>query len=68
MCKKENINGDSLLYSKLIEGFIRFRKFEKVEKYLDYAIEEGCSLKKTALDALKKHFKNDKINDKVEVL
>lgn len=56
------------MYSKLIEGFIRFRKFEKVEKYLDFAIEEGCSLKKTALDELKKHFNNEKMNAKIEIV
>lgn len=48
LIKKNKLDGDPLLYSKIIEGFIRFNKLNKVNKYLDYAIKEKCHLKESA--------------------
>ena len=45
LAKKQGIKGDRLLYSKLIDGLIRFKQTKKVPKYVKLAIKDGCSLK-----------------------
>ncbi len=43
--KKLKVRGDKLLYSKIIDGLIRFRQINKINKYIKYALKDGCSLK-----------------------
>ena len=44
LLKKEKLRGDCLLYSKLIDGLIRFKEFSKIEKYIDLALEERLTI------------------------
>ena len=43
--KKLGHKGDRLLFSKIIDGLIRYREYSKVMKYVNYALVDGCSLK-----------------------
>lgn len=38
LLKKKKLRGDCLLYSKIIDGLIRFREYDRIEKYIDLAI------------------------------
>lgn len=40
LLKKKKLDGDALLYSKLIDGLIRFKRLNRVTKYIDLAIKE----------------------------
>lgn len=42
--KKQKLDGDCLIYSKLIDGLIRFRQIKKVPKYIKYCVDEKCTL------------------------
>jgi hypothetical protein len=57
--KKNKLDGDALLYSKIIEGLIRFNKLNKVNKYIDLAIKEKCHLKESGYQAIRKKFKDE---------
>lgn len=51
--KKQGVKGDKLLYSKIIEGLIRFNELPKVEKYIDDCIEDDCGLKPESIDKIR---------------
>ena len=40
------------MYSKIIDGLIRFRVIKRVPKYIDMALKDGCSLKKTTIESI----------------
>lgn len=52
LMKKEGIKGDKLMYSKLIEGLLRFKQAERVPVYLQAAIDDNCGLKNELIDQL----------------
>lgn len=54
LARNKKIRGDRLLYSKIIDGIMRFHQNKKVMKYVNYAIKDGASLKP---ETLKKIFK-----------
>lgn len=51
------------MYSKLIDGLIRFKQGKKVPKYVKYALKDGCSLKNETVESIRKVFKS---NDEIE--
>lgn len=51
--KKLGLRGDKLLYSKLIDGLIRFGEESRVEKYIDYAIADDVGLKLETIDKIR---------------
>lgn len=57
--KKQGLKGDRLLYSKLIDGFLRFNEHSKVLKYIDLALADHCQLKKPTMDQLYDYFYGD---------
>lgn len=57
--KKQGLKGDRLLYSKLIDGFLRFNEHSKVLKYIDLALADHCALKKPTMDQLYDYFYGD---------
>lgn len=54
--KKSKLEGDGLLYSKIIDGLIRFRQTKKVPKYIKYCLEEKCCLNERTIESIKKYF------------
>lgn len=47
--RKHKLDGDALIYSKIIDGLIRFRQVNKVPKYIKYCLKEKCSLKEKTI-------------------
>lgn len=43
--KSKKQRGDRMMYSKIIEGMIRFKNYNKVPKFIKMALKDGCSLK-----------------------
>ena len=67
--KRKGLKGDKLLYSKLIDGFIRYKELKKVPKYINLAMEEEVGLKPDTYEKIGKKFGNDKdIMDKLKKL
>lgn len=54
MLKRDRIKGDRLLYSKLISGFLRFRDYPRAFKYLRFAHQDRCPVKKEVWEKLDK--------------
>lgn len=59
MFKKAGLKGDRLLYSKLIEGFLRMKDSKRALKYLTFAHQEKCPIKKEVWEKLDKIVKSD---------
>lgn len=67
--KRAGLRGDRLLYSKLITGLCKFKDSQKVDKYLDYAIADGCGLKPDCIEFLYDIFEGDDyILDKIALI
>lgn len=64
--RKHNLDGDALLYSKIIDGLIRFRHIQKVPKYVKYCLKEKCTLKEKTIESIQKYFKSDEMNETLE--
>ncbi len=64
--KRTGRRGDCLLYSKIIDGLIRFRQVNKIHKYINYALKDKCRLKSDTIKNILKHFNNPEMNDKLE--
>ena len=54
MLKKDKVKGDRLLYSKLIDGFLRFKEKSRAIKYLNFAHQEKCPIKPEVWEKLNK--------------
>lgn len=52
MLKKQGLKGDRLLYSKLIDGFLRSKDKTRAIKYLNFAFKERVPLKPDVCDKL----------------
>ena len=52
LMKKHKIAGDKLMYSKLIEGLLRFKQTERVLEYVQMAIKDNSTLKHELIDKL----------------
>jgi len=57
--KKQGLKGDRLMYSKLIEGLIRFRETSKLLKYVEDALEDRCTLKPEVIEQLEEIYYDD---------
>lgn len=57
--KKLGNIGDRLMYSKLIEGLIKFKETSKLMKYVEMAIEDSCTLKTEVIAQLEEIFADD---------
>ena len=57
MFKRDKLKGDRLLYSKLIDGFLRFKDMGRALKYLNYAHQEKCPIKKEVWEKLDRMIK-----------
>ena len=66
--KKHKQRGDFLMYSKIIDGLIRFKVIKKVPKYIDLALKDGCSLKKSTISSIKHFFKGKEMQKKIDKL
>ena len=58
--KKSGAKGDRLMYSKLIDGFMRYKEHNRVVKYIDLALKDNCVLKQNTMDELYGYFHDDK--------
>ncbi len=57
------------MYSKIIDGLIKFRKIHEVPHLLDKAIEDKSCLKKKTMDSLYRIFRNDSnIQEKLKII
>lgn len=61
LMKKEGIKGDKLMYSKLIEGLLRFKQAERVPVYLQAAIDDNCGLKNELIDQLFEIYEDESV-------
>ena len=59
MFKNDRLKGDRLLYSKLIDGFLRFKDVARALKYLRFAHQERCPIKKEVWEKLDRIVKPD---------
>lgn len=59
--KKQGLRGDRLLYSKLVDGMLRFKDHNKVVKYIDLCLKDNCCLKKPTLDKLFEYFDGEEM-------
>ena len=66
--KKLKKRGDFLMYSKIIDGLIRFKVIKRVPKYIDMALKDGCSLKKTTIESIQHYFKSKEMSKKIQQL
>ena len=66
--KKSGHDGDALLYSKMVDGMIRMKQFNRVHKYVDLCIEEQCCLKEKTMKNLLKNFNDDETYEKAQVM
>lgn len=57
--KRTGMRGDRLMYSKLIDGLLRFADVSRTLKYLDEAIKDQCSLKPETIQRLEELEDND---------
>ena len=57
--RKDGGKGDKLLYSKIIDGMIRFKEISKVPKYIQCTFKDKCSLKDETIRKLRKIYSND---------
>ena len=57
--KKAGLRGDKLMYSKLVDGFIRFKEHTRIIKYVELALKDGCILKPATLEGLYAYFHDD---------
>lgn len=64
--RKQQLDGDQLIYSKMIDGLLRFRHINKVPKYIKYCLEEQCSLKEKTVTTIKKYFQSEEMNETLE--
>ncbi len=44
------------MYSKIIDGLIRFKQINKVPKYINATLKDGCSLKSETITSILKFF------------
>lgn len=68
LLRKDKIRGDTLLYSKIIDGLIRFRLVNKVPKYIKYCLKEKCSLKEHTIKSILKYYKSEEMTKKMEII
>ncbi len=66
--RKTKQKTDRLLYSKLIDGLIRFREIKKVPKYINYALKDKVPLKPETIKSILKYFKSPEIIQKLNKL
>lgn len=59
LMKKDGVRGDKLMYSKLIEGLIRYKQITKILLYVKAAVEDQCTLKQELIDSLHEIFEDD---------
>ena len=64
--RKHKLDGDSLIYSKIIDGLIRFKNLKKVPKYIKYCLDEKCTLKDKTISSIKKYFKSQEMEETLE--
>lgn len=68
LLRKEGLEGDCLLYSKIIDGLVRFREISRVPRYVNFAIRDKCSLKKHTIENILKYFNNDEMREKISII
>lgn len=66
--RKNKLDGDSLIYSKIIDGLIRFKQIKKVPKYVKYCFEEKCTLNPKTIQSILKHFSSDEMKETLEII
>jgi pentatricopeptide repeat domain-containing protein 1 len=65
--KRDKLKGDRLLYSKLIDGFLRFKDVGRALKYLRFSHQEKCPIKKEVWEKLDRIVKpNDPMRQKLD--
>lgn len=51
--------GDKLMYSKLVEGLIKFKETSKLMRYVEMALEDSCTMKPEVIGQLEEIFADD---------
>ena len=66
--KKQGLRGDRLLYSKLVDGFLRNKDTKRAIKYLNFAFKEAVPLKGDVCDKLenKVSFKDSETHSRIQ--
>merc|ERR1719322_202429 len=59
LMRKEGIKGDKLMYSKMIEGLLRFKQTKNVMDYVQAAIDDQCTLKPDLINQLFEIFEDE---------
>lgn len=59
LMKNAGIKGDKLMYSKLIEGLLRFKQTERIMTYVQQAITDECTLKVELINQLFEIYEDD---------
>lgn len=57
--KRNGGQGDKLMYSKLVDGLIRFKETSKLMKYVEMALEDNCTMKPEVVSLLEEIFADD---------
>lgn len=60
LMKKEAIRGDKLMYSKLIEGLLRFKQADRIPQYIQAAIDDDAGLKTELVDQLTEIYEDER--------
>jgi pentatricopeptide repeat protein len=56
---KEKVKGDKLMFSKLIEGLLRFKQTQNIPTYIQQAIDDESTLKKELIAQLFEIYEDD---------
>ena len=67
--KKDGLEGDCLLYSKIIEGLFRYKETNRIGKYIKLAVNDECGLKEGTINKILKKFSDNKdILDNIKLI
>ena len=61
LMKKEDIKGDKLMFSKLIEGLLRFKQTARIPEYIQRTIDDGCTLRSELIDQLSEIYEDEPV-------
>ena len=64
--KRYPSGGDSLMYSKLINGLMQFRVYKKVPYYLQQTLKDKCTLNDNLIELIKKKMGDYDLRNELE--
>lgn len=66
--RKTKLQADALIFSKLIDGLIRFKNQKRVPKYVNYALKSRCTLKNQTINNILKIFTSNEMKNKIDTI